>query len=164
MIRRGLTLVELVVTVAILSIVAAMLVPMLGDDSAGRLGVATILLRDDLEQARFRTVADPQRPLALMIDEDGLGWSLVDPDQPGRPIERDDGTPWSIRSGEGRGAGMAEVEINLEGVSGKLLDFDESGSVRDRTATPRFSLRSGNREQVLEVGAVTGLVRVRTPD
>ena len=162
--RRGLTLIELVVTVAILSIVATILIPMLGDGSAGRLGVATILLRDDLEQARFRTVADPQRPLALRVDDDGLGWRLVDPAQPGTPVERDDGTPWSIRAGEGRGAGMAEVEIALAGVSGNLLDFDESGSVRDRTATPRFNLRSGDREQVLEVGAVTGLVRVRTLD
>ena len=160
--RRGLPLMELVVTVAILSVVASMLIPLLGNDDGNRLGVATILLRDDLEQARFRTVADPQRPLAGVLDGDGLGWRVVDPAMPDVPSARDDGSPWTIRAGSGRGAGMDGVRITLEGVSSDMLDFDESGSVRDRSATPRFRMHSGHRIQVLEVGAVTGLVRVRT--
>ena len=68
--RRGITLVELMVTVTVLAIVAAVILPLVDDGSGGRIAAATILLRDDLEQARYRTVANPGEPRALLIDQD----------------------------------------------------------------------------------------------
>jgi prepilin-type N-terminal cleavage/methylation domain-containing protein len=162
--RRGLTLVELLMTITVLGMVASMVLPLLGDGAAGRIGVASILLRDDLEQARFRTVANPERPLAVVVADDGAGWMVVDPAMPGTPATRDDGTPWIIRAGEERAAGMEDVFIALEGTSESLLDFDESGAVRDRSATPSFRITCGERVRIIEVGAVTGLVRIHNEE
>ena len=126
--RRGLTLLEMTVTMVILAIIAAIAVPLMGDDSHGRIGAATILIRDDLEQARFRTVADPENPLAFRIDDDMQGWQLIDPLDSSRTITRDDGSPWVIRSGEGRGIGMLGVQFELSGTRQPTLEFDESGA------------------------------------
>lgn len=158
--RRGVTLVELMVTVTVLAIVAAVILPLVDDGSGGRIAAATILLRDDLEQARYRTVANPGEPRALLIDQDNRGWRVINPEYPSIPVQRDDGSDWVVRAGEDRGAGMAEVEIELEGVDGALLEFDESGALRDRTAMPSIHVSCGERRQTLKVGAVTGIVRI----
>ena len=158
--RRGMTLIEITVTVSILAIVAAVILPMIGDGAGGRIAAASILLRDDLEQARFRTVANPGEPRAILIDKDHRGWRVVDPAYPSIPIQRDDGSDWVVRAGEDRGAGMADVEIELDGVDGSLLEFDESGALRDRSAMPFIHVSCGTQSQTLKIGAVTGIVRV----
>ena len=83
---------------------------------------------------------------------------------PDTPTTRDDGTPWIIRAGEDRAAGMEDVIIALQGTSEPLLDFDESGAVRDRSATPSFRISCGERVRIIEVGAVTGLVRIHNEE
>ena len=158
--RRGLTLLEMTMTMVILAIVASILVPLMGDDSHGRIGAATILLRDDLEQARFRTVADPENPLAFRIDDDQMGWQLIDPRYPSQPITRDDGSAWAIRSGEGRGAGMPGVHFALSGTSQPTLEFDESGSILDRSAAPIITISCQEHSQTLKIGAVTGIIHL----
>ena len=158
--RRGLTLLEMTMTMVILAIVASILVPLMGDDSHGRIGAATILIRDDLEQARFRTVADPENPLAFRIDDDMQGWQLIDPLDSSRTITRDDGSPWVIRSGEGRGIGMLGVQFELSGTRQPTLEFDESGAILDRSAAPIITISCQDHSRTLKIGAVTGIIHI----
>ena len=161
---RGMTLIEITVTMVVLTIVAAVILPLLDNGAGGRIAAAMILLRDDLEQARYRTVANPSEPRALLIDEDNHGWRVVDPSDPSRMLQRDDGSDWVVRAGVDRGAGMTDVQIELDGSVGSLLEFDESGAVRDRTAMPRIHISCATQHQILEIGAVTGIVRISTAD
>ncbi len=159
--HRGMTLIEMTMTMVILAIVASVVLPLMGDDSHGRIGAATILLRNDLEQARFRTVADPGNPLAFRIDEDQKGWKLIDPLDPSRTITRDDGSSWAIRSGEGRGVGMLGVEFELDGIAQSTLEFDESGAILDRSAAPIITITCQQRTRTLKIGAVTGIIHLQ---
>ena len=160
--RRGLTMVEMMMTLMILAIVSAVALPMFASQAGGKIAAASLLLRDDLEQARFRTVANPSDPRAFQLDADGQGWSLIDPTLPGVPVTRDDGSVWHVRLGEGRAVGLAGVEIQLDGIEGLFLAFDEAGAVSDRSAQPSVRLSCEEREQTLTVGVVTGIVRVST--
>ena len=78
--RRGTTLLEMIVVVAVLAAIAAIAVPLVADRGGARLAAAETLLRDDLEQARHRTIADPARAVMLLLDADGRGWRLADAD------------------------------------------------------------------------------------
>ena len=162
--RRGMTLLEITITMVVLAIVAAVILPAFDNGNGSRIAAAMILLRDDLEQARYRTVANPNQARALLFDDDGRGWRVVDPADPSLMLQRDDGSDWYVRSGEARGAGMRKVEITLDGVDGLLLAFDASGALRDRSAIPSIHVSCGQQEQVLEIGAVTGIVRISSAD
>ena len=162
--RRGMSLLELSITMVVLAIVAAVVLPVLDNGNGSRIAAAMILLRDDLEQARYRTVANPEQARALLLDEDGRGWRVVDPTQPSRTLQRDDGSDWLVRAGEGRGAGMSDVELQLDGVDGLLLEFDQSGALLDRSAMPLFTVSCGQQQQVLRIGAVTGIVRISSAE
>lgn len=156
--RRGVTLLELVAAVAVLAIVAAVAVPLLASGSGTELVAAETLLRDDLEQARHRTIASPARPISLVLDADGRGWRLVhegDRD----PIRRIDGSEWTVRFGEGVADELDDVVVTrLDDPDGRNLRFDATGVVLAEEP-PRYELAAGDRRRAIEVGLVTGLVQ-----
>ena len=161
--RRGTTLLEMMVVVAVLAAVAAIAVPLVADRSGARLAAAETLLRDDLEQARHRTIADPERAVMLLLDDDGGGWRLADVDDR-TPIERLDGTPWTVRFGEGAAEGLDGISIARDDLpTARALRFEADGTaVLDAPA--RYSLRDDDRTRSIEVGVVTGLIRVIAAD
>ncbi len=156
--RRGTTLLEMLVVIAVLAAIAAITVPLVADRSGARLTAAETLLRDDLEQARHRTIADPRRAVVLMLDRAGRGWRLADSNDRA-PIERIDGTPWTVRFGEGVAEGLDGLAVTRDDASNAtVLRFAADGSaVIDAPAT--FSLRDGDAARSIEVGVVTGLIR-----
>ncbi len=161
--RRGTTLLEMTIVVAVLAAVAAIAVPLVGDRSGARLGAAETILRDDLEQARHRTIADPDRAVMLMLDADGRGWRLVHTEDR-TPIERIDRTPWIVRLGEGAADGLDGLTVERDDdPSARGLRFDADGTaILDAPA--RYTIRDGERIRSIEVGVVTGLVRTVTTD
>ncbi len=155
---RGTTLVVMVGVVAGRATIAAIAVPLVADRSDARLTAAETLLRDDLEQARHRTIADPGNAVMLLFDADGRGWRLVAADDRST-IERIDRTPWTVRFGEGAAAGLDGMTVTRDDdPSARTLRFDGDGTaVLDAPA--RYSLHDGRRGRSIEVGVVTGLVR-----
>jgi prepilin-type N-terminal cleavage/methylation domain-containing protein len=156
--RRGTTLLEMLVVVAVLATIAAIAVPLVADRSGARLAAAETLLRDDLEQARHRTIADPGQPVMLLLDADGRGWRLVDADDRST-INRIDRTPWVVRFGDGAAEGLEGVTVTRDDdPTARTLRFDADGTaILDAPA--RYSLHDGTRDRSIEVGVVTGLVR-----
>ena len=58
--RTGFTLVELMISVAVLAIIAALAIPLSGDSDALRLDAAERLLRSDLEHTQILAITHPQ--------------------------------------------------------------------------------------------------------
>jgi prepilin-type N-terminal cleavage/methylation domain-containing protein len=162
-VRRGTTLLEMIVVVAVLAAIAAIAVPLVADRGGARLAAAETLLRDDLEQARHRTIADPARAVMLLLDADGRGWRLADADDRS-PIERIDGAPWTVRFGEGPAEGLDGMTVTRDDdPTARALRFDADGTaILDAPA--RYSLHDGQRDRSIEVGVVTGLVRTVESD
>ncbi|MAC18596.1 MAG: hypothetical protein CMJ23_02765 [Phycisphaerae bacterium] len=160
---RGFSLVELTVTVAVLVTVAMVMVPLVGRESGSRLTAAASMLRDDLEQARHRTVVDPGTPIALILDADGGGWMLANDDRT-RPILRADGRPWRVRFGTDVAAALEGVQVRrLDAPATSSLSFDAEGVAR-ADDTPRFEIADGDQAWIVRIGLVTGVARttVRT--
>lgn len=157
--RRGVTLIEMVAVVAVLLGITGIAIPMLGNDAGSRLGAAAMMLRDDLEQVRHRTIADPSNPLSLIVDADGRGWRITPLNEPAQPIERHDGEPWDIAFGEGRAAGFEDVRVQSDA---GIIWFDARG-VLGMNQKPKVQLSLDGRQRSLDIGLVTGLVKIRSP-
>ncbi|MCP4833163.1 MAG: hypothetical protein GY895_00220 [Phycisphaera sp.] len=158
-IRRGTTLIELAIVGTIMLLIAALALPMLQRDAGARASATFTLLRDDLEQARHRTIADPERPVHFLLDDDGGGWSLVTGPQD-RPITRHDGLPWQVRLGEGPARHLDGVMVSRVDRPHELeLLFDASGVIVGE-APPAFEISDGDSTRGLQVGLVTGVVRL----
>ena len=156
--RHGFSLVELTVTVAVLATVAMVMVPLAGRESGSRLTAATSMLRDDLEQARHRTVVDPATPIALILDADGAGWMLANDDRT-RPILRADGRPWRVRFGTDVAAALEGVQVRrLDAPATSSITFDAEGVAR-ADDTPRFEVADGDQAWIVHIGLVTGVAR-----
>ena len=157
--RRGVTMIEMVAVITVLLGVTGIAIPLLGNDAGSKLGAAAMMLRDDLEQVRYRTLADPSNPLALVLDEDGRGWRITPLQATATPIERHDGGRWSVTFGEDRAAGFQDVRIEADT---EMVWFDSRGvlGLHDK---PTIRLSLDERRRSLDIGLVTGLVRISSP-
>ena len=66
--QRGFTLIEVLVTLTIIAVVAAMVLPAFNNSERGRLIAATRILRADLELAAVMTITDPANPVVVRFD------------------------------------------------------------------------------------------------
>lgn len=157
--QRGVTLIEMVAVVAVLLGITGIAIPMLGNDAGSRLGAAAMTLRDDLEQVRHRTIADPSNPLVLIVDTNGQGWRITPLKEMAQPIQRHDGEAWEIVFGEGRAAGFEDVRIQSDA---DIIWFDARG-VLGMNQKPKVQLSLDGRQRSLDIGLVTGLVKISSP-
>ena len=124
--RRGLTLIETMAVVVVILGIAGLAVPMLGNDAGSRLAAASVMLRDDLEQARYRTISDPADPVVLVVDADGFGWSLVHDADRTTSIIRGDGDAWTVRFDDPRASDLAGIRVVTD-IADRCIRFDGRG-------------------------------------
>ena len=166
MIRRGFTLIEMLLVLTILSIIASIVLPMALASSAGLADSTARLLWSDLEHAQVLAIARPNTRVALQVDADGLGWRLVDLDAPGTPLldAIDDGynaRSLAVRFGHGRGAAYQDTTV---GPAGRAIVFDALGGLEipggpDQTLTVTGPLTT----RIVVVNPDTGFVSVLSP-
>ncbi|MAH65930.1 MAG: hypothetical protein CMJ27_06015 [Phycisphaerae bacterium] len=157
--RRGLTLVETMAVVVVILGIAGLAIPMLGNDAGSRLAAASVMLRDDLEQARYRTISDPADPVALVVDADGFGWSLVHDGAGSTPISRGDGQAWTVRFDDPRTTDLAGIRVMTD-ADDRSIRFDIRG-VLVNDDKPSMRLELGDDHRRLDIGVVSGLVAIR---
>lgn len=151
-------MIEIMVTIAVMATITAVVLPLARPQSGSRLTAAAGMLRDDLEQARHRTVTDPGSPVTLSLDADGGGWRLVGVDEV--TISHSDGRPWRIRFGEGIAAGLEGVTVRrFDEPEGLALRFDAAG-VALADGTPTFEIEDGEDRWTVRLALVTGLVSI----
>jgi prepilin-type N-terminal cleavage/methylation domain-containing protein len=158
--RRGLTLIETMAVVVVILGIAGLAVPMLGNDAGSRLAAASVMLRDDLEQARYRTISDPADPVVLVVDADGFGWSLVHDADRTTSIIRGDGDAWTVRFDDPRANDLAGIRVVTD-IADRCIRFDGRG-VLVNDDKPSMRLELGDDHRRLDIGVVSGLVAIRS--
>jgi type II secretion system protein H len=130
----GFTLIELVVVLALLSLVLAVVLPNLGPNTEiVELRAAANELRALLRSTRSAAIAE-NRDLVVAIDPSGRGYAL-------------DGTPRAFRT-----AGFVEQRLHVEPAA-RLVFFAGGGA-----SGGRLTIRSRRAEQALEIDSVSGQV------
>lgn len=154
--RAGFTLVELMISIAVFAIIAALAVPLAGDSDAMRLSAAERLLRSDLEHTQILAITHPQEEYMLVIQNDGTGWHIAlssDPDTPVlKSISQD---PLAVTVGQGRGAPASGVMITTNALDNQIA-FDPNGGLSDFTLETEITLTIGESSGTITIAASTG--------
>ncbi len=159
--HRAFTMIEVMLSLAILAIACALLIPMSGSTTLARADAAARILRADIEYAQVRTIAHPGDPVILVVTEDGRGWWIARSSDPGKPMPHETtGEPYEVNLGEGRASMSTGVEVTSSGLQGRMLRFDSLGGLHGHVADPVLSLRCDSSEVRLTVHASTGFIEI----
>ena len=163
--RRGFTLFELMVVVSLVAITAVVLIPAGRSDDLLRVDAASRILISDLELVQTYTLADPARPMALVIDEDTDGYWIAYSDSPATPIRRPDtGEDYIVVFGSGRAGSASDVEIQRTVGSRTPIHFDSNGGLVNFTLAPELTLTRGDWQAVVTINPATGSASVVTSE
>ncbi len=159
--RRGLSLLELMLVVAVLALVGALIMPMAVRGDSVTADATARLLASDLEHAQMLALSRPDLRVAVSIDSDEQGWRIVDADVPTIPlIDRvDDGDPGrtlAVRCGEGRASFGIGAMVRP---GGSLIVFDPLGGLETPGGPARtLQVDFGDSSRLVSVDADTGFV------
>ena len=155
--RAGLTLVEVLIVVAIASIVGLLAVPAGGVDADTRVRSAARKLIADLEYAQMRSTGDGADPWVVVFDPDADGYHLARQSDPGTPVT-DPTTRGAYEVWFGGASGGAYRGVSIDSVTagaGDRLNFDAWGGLSDGSNAV-INLSSGGLTMQVVVDADTG--------
>jgi prepilin-type N-terminal cleavage/methylation domain-containing protein len=176
--RRGFTLVELLIIITLLAIAAGLALPTLGDASQLRLREAARLLAADIEFAQSESIGHGDAPRAIVFDPANRKYwiaprVMADPSQ--APDEADavadpvPKTPFVVtfpagsnpgdRSGRASGLGGVTIQAAQNMVTDdalRFLPFDAYGTPLDETGQPSSAIAA----VTLAAGASTLTIQV----
>ena len=156
--RSGFTLVELMMSISVIAILAALAIPLVGDSDALRLGAAERLLTSDVEHTQILAITHPEDAFGLVIHEDGSGWHIALISDPQTPVlETISENPLTLTIGEGRGRPASGVFLSTN-AAGNIISFDPNGGLADFTSETSIWLSIGESESVLSIAASTGTI------
>lgn len=157
---RAFTLVNLLVSMAILAVVAGVAVVSLAPDDRARVLGAAEVLASDLEHAQALSLATPDDPVVVRIDVDNEGYWLERASEPDVALLRSNGSSHIVIFGQGDAAALAGVDVSIiEGAEAGVVAFDAFGRLAAlENAVIRLSLR--DEEAWLVASSSTGFVDV----
>jgi len=156
--------VEVIIVVAILGIMAAMAVPMLGQSDGTRLRAAADLLIADLGYAQIESIAHGDDLRCVVFDAAQDRYYLAATSDPDTPIENPASRlPYVTRFGEGRAAELEGVRFQNVSVGGDdTLGFGLYGQL-DQSSAAAITLSCGSSRLLLQIEPVSGEVSVSIP-
>jgi hypothetical protein len=132
---------------------------MFGSNEALELDITKRLLVSDLEYAQILAIANPNDEVALIVHENGSGWSIASRNSPTVPLtDASTGEPLVTTFGYGPAAHATHVTLACN-IENNVVAFDQNGGLIDFTQSAQLSLRSGEMTVVIEVSPTTGTIR-----
>ena len=155
----GFTVVELMLSIAILIVLTALAAPMFGNGEALQLDVAKRLLISDLEYTQILAITYPDDEVALILNEDNNGWLIATVSDPSTPLNDNiTGEPLLTLFGEGAAASADSVLVETNLVDNAIV-FGSNGGLADFTQAAEVTLQSGNTTTLVQISPTTGSIR-----
>ena len=159
MTRRGVTLIDLMMTITIITVAGVLVMPKLSNDTQLRLVAAAGLVTSDIELAQVMTISHPADPVVVSFDPPNDRYWLAYADDPSVPIPRPgNGRPYLVTFGQDRARSAVGVSLRLTDVTGNVLGFDAQGGVADISAQPVIRLLLGSSFIDLQIASTTGTI------
>ncbi len=165
---RGLTIIDVMITLSVMAIVTAIALPALGPNDSLKLVSAATILASDLEYAQSESIASPSDPVLVRVDAAGDQYWLARASAPDTPIMRplsSEADPSSdaylTEYGDGRAIFLDGIEIELLGADGGSgdLQFDAFGRL-DRLSNADIRLSNESDGLSVRISASTGAVSI----
>ena len=157
--RAAFTLVEMLVTIAILALLAASVAPMFNDERGLRVVAAARILSSDLELAQVLTISKPSEAVVVRFDSAKNTYWLAYAYDTETPLPRpDNGEPYLVELGVGRARSALGVSLAVDGMTDDKIEFESSGALVDFATAPMIELSSGAHCITLSIAPMTGSI------
>jgi type II secretory pathway pseudopilin PulG len=155
--QGGVTMIEIVVTLACMAIAAMIVLPVVSDNSAERLRGAVQILVADLEFAQSQSMSHGDNPRLLVIESDNLGYRIATKSTPATPVNNPlGGDPYVTRFGAGRATTLNGVSVGSYSFGGDdKLGFGVLGQL-DQSTAATITLVCGSRSIQVTIDPTTG--------
>jgi prepilin-type N-terminal cleavage/methylation domain-containing protein len=162
--RLAFTLIEMLMVVAIISMLAILLVPSGRKDERLPLRAAAAVMVSDIELAQVLNVSNPKHPVVVRFDPARTRYWLARADSPNEPILRT-GTdePYLVVLGAGRAMAASGVRFAVDNAADNTLAFSPHGGLAEPGAQPRIRLRVAGDAQYetrITIAPITGSITV----
>jgi prepilin-type N-terminal cleavage/methylation domain-containing protein len=156
---RGFTLAEMLITVTLIAILAALAMPQFTSVEPLRARAAAGILRSDIEMAQVLCMSEPSNPVVVRFDTSTATYWLAEAGTPDTPITRaDTGEPYSVTLGADRAVAAEGISISLADVPSSTLEFNSSGGLIDFTLNPVITLSGATDTVELHIAPTTGRI------
>lgn len=158
-IRRGFTLLEMLVTISIIAVAAVLVAPAFNDDARLRLTAASSVLSSDIELAQVMNISYPASPVIVRFEPENQRYWLAYADTPDTPLTREvNGQPYLVEFGVGRASSAADVTFTVDQMTDDTLAFNAQGGLTNYQVTPTIELCRADSAVTLSVAPTTGTV------
>ena len=159
----GFTLFDLMVTITIIVVMAAVVLPNLKEDAMLRLIAASRLLSSDIEMAQIMTISNPDSPIVVRFQPTIGKYWLAEAADPDTPIKRPGATGnYIVEFGKSNARSASGVWMGLTDIDTDTLIFNPQGGLNDLTVVPVIELYHGSRWIELTLSTTTGTITETT--
>jgi len=159
--RRGFTLVELLIVVAVIAVVVNLSLPMFGSSEAAKLTAAATMVEADLAFAQVESIAHGDDPRIVVFDTTNHRYHIAAASDTATPITHPvTKKPYLVQFGEGNAERLASVTISAVSIGGDdELGFGMYGQL-DQTTDATVTLANNAGSITLTLDDATGEVTI----
>jgi prepilin-type N-terminal cleavage/methylation domain-containing protein len=157
--QRGFTIIELMLSIAILAIVSALAVPLFGNNSLLQIDVARRVLISDIEYSQILAIANPEDEIALVFDEEGNGWHISTTDDLEVPFQDDNSAEPAVTIlGQGSATSSPDVFVTTNMPDNAII-FNSNGGLLDFTQSASVTIQCGDTITQVVINPTTGSIQ-----
>ncbi|MFW5652441.1 MAG: pilus assembly FimT family protein [Planctomycetota bacterium] len=156
----GFTFIEMMMTVMLMAIATAMVVPTLSTNDMTYVRAGTWLVVAELDFAQAAAITDPSDNIRVSFDEDaGRVWvaASTTPDEP--LTAQYTNAPHDLTLGEDAGAQAVDVLLALSGIDETYVEYDAFGRITS-TTQPEITLSRNDASMSIAISTDTGFLTV----
>jgi Tfp pilus assembly protein FimT len=152
----GLTLIDVMITTAVLAIIVASAVPITRTNSRTVLLSAARMIIGEIEHAQIRSITEPEKATAVTLGESGTTFWLAAAATPATPLDLTEGTVLESGSNGGVFSFPDGIAASLGGDTSSLA-FDQYGRLTTADNAV-ITLTYEDQQIVITVNALTGSI------
>ncbi len=159
--NRAFTLVEILITVAIMAVIVAVAVPALSSNDGARLHGALNMVASDIEYAQSVALADPNDPGVFKASADGTSYWVATSSDPDAPVLSEySNEPRLVVFGTGVAAGFEGVTVTVAQAD-REIQFDGFGRLAEMDDI-LVTISNGAGVREIFVKSSTGVVEIQS--